>query len=143
MTVIKPFSGPVSGIAPVDANAVRGNDNALVTALNTIAGLAGTVAYVPGGTSAPDARLGWTMVLTVTDNVGTLVALPTTLSSGGPYALHVVNTSGGALTGITFPATYHFATAFAAPANGRRQIYSFSSPDGVSLYETSRSGDVA
>jgi hypothetical protein len=79
-----------------------------------------TVAYTSGVTIAINARSGNQQVLTITDNVATVIGAPSNPITGQLLSLTIRNASGGALGGTTFNAVFKMST-WTDPANANSQ----------------------
>lgn len=101
------------------------------------------LAYTSGVAMVPNAALGLTWQLTVTDNVAFSITTPTNAKNGMRLSVKIKNTSGGAHGAGTFTGTFKPAAAVPAIANGSNRTFEFIF-DGTNWVEDFRSAaDVA
>ena len=98
---------------------------------------------VPAATVTPNLLLSAWFTMTFTANTTVAVQIPTGIPAGqaGWFNLTIINTSGGALTGVTFAAAYKTA-AITYPATTKNRTYEFWS-DGTNAYQVTDAADVA
>lgn len=95
----------------------------------------GPQVIAPAATPTPNALLGPWIKMTFTANTVVAFQIPSNVPAGysWQFAITIINTSGGALTNITFVAAYK-AAALTFPADTKNRTYVFNT-DGTNAWE--------